>query len=293
MNVLKILLLLTSLALLSTSHAAHAQQQSGDSLKVLSWNIYMLPPLIYKTGKHKRARLIGQLLSESDYDVIVFQEAFHHGARRKIKRWTEDIFPYQVGPANLRYVSLRTSSGIWIISKVPIKKVESICFKKRWGLDNKMARKGALMVEGEKNGHTFQIIGTHLNAGGPLDIRMSQAAAIQNELLEPFQKENVPQIICGDFNIRKTNEAAYDKLLTTLKARDGKLKDREGKMTEIREKNDMRTWKGKGIIDFIFYRDNGRKAKSIARKIPLIRHRWHKKHQDLADHNPIEATIIW
>jgi len=263
-----------------TFNSVHAQEQVrelGDSteLKVLSWNIYMLPPLILFTGKQKRARAIGQLLRDSDYDVIIFQEAFHHVARWRIKHWLKDTYPYQIGPADMHYVSLRTNSGIW----------------KRWGFDNKMARKGALMVEGEKNGHTFQIVGTHLNSGGPPDIRLSQIEQIQKELLEPYQKTGVPQVICGDFNIKKGTET-YKKALTMLKVEDGNLRG-ELKHT-FDNSNDMNKYGGHStIIDFIFYRDNGRKTKSVERRIPKIQHRWHKRHKDLADHNPVEAVIVW
>jgi len=277
----------------------HSNAQSNDKkaldlstdsieLKVLSWNIYMLPPLIFFNGKQKRARAIGQLLMDSDYDVIVFQEAFHHGARRKIKHWLKETYPHRVGPANIHYVSLRASSGVWILSKVPIKKVETICFKERWGFDNRMARKGALMVEGEKNGQPFQVIGTHLNAGGPAAVRLSQVRAIRDELMLPFQKENVPQIICGDFNIeKKTN--TYDEMMKILKAEDGELFS--DKKETYGANNDMNASKRGGIIDYIFYRNNGKKTASTIRKIPKIQHCWHKKHKDLADHNPVEISV--
>jgi len=290
-----ILCVLISL-LVNIPNIVQAQEQAQEfedstQLKVLSWNIYMLPPLVLFTGKQKRARAIGQLLMDSDYDVIVFQEAFHHGARWRIKHWLKDTYPYQIGPADMHYVSLRTNSGIWIVSKIPIKKVESVCFRKRWGFDNKMARKGALMVEGKKNGHTFQIVGTHLNSGGPADIRLSQVEAIQKELLEPHQKADVPQIICGDFNIKKGTDT-YRKTLRMLEAQDGNLRG-ELKHT-FDNSNDMNKHGGdSSIIDFIFYRENGCRTKSVERRIPKIQHRWHKRHKDLADHNPIETVITW
>lgn len=291
-NFILFLCLIFALSLNAQSNDNKTDTPPTDSveLKVLSWNIYMLPPLIFFNGKQKRARAIGQLLMDSDYDVIVFQEAFHHGARRKIKHWLKETYPYRFGPANIHYVSLRASSGIWILSKVPIKKVETICFKERWGFDNRMARKGALMVEGEKNGQAFQIIGTHLNAGGPPEVRLSQVRAIRDELILPFKKENVPQIICGDFNIdKKTN--TYDEMMRILEAKDGELQGTI-KVTHG-PSNDMSGGSRGGIIDYIFYKNNGKKTVSTIRKIPIIQHRWHKKHKDLADHNPVEMRIVW
>ncbi len=257
-------------------------------LKVLSWNIYMLPPLIFFNGKRKRARAIGQLLAESDYDIIVFQEAFHRGARRELKRCLQEDYLYKIGPANRRYISLRVSSGVWILSKIPIKKVENICFKERSGFDNRMARKGALMIEGEKNGQAFQIIGTHLNSGGTPELRLSQVRAIWDELMLPFQKENVPQIICGDFNIKKGTNT-YKEMMNILKAEDGKLHSTPN--TTYEPTNDMNKTQREHIIDYIFYKNNGKNTLSTIRKVPKIQYQWNKNHKDLADHNPVEIKI--
>jgi len=274
----------------SNDKKTNTPTMDSTELKVLSWNIYMLPPLIFFNGKRKRASAIGQLLAESDYDVIVFQEAFHHGARRKLKRCLKDTYSYQIGPANIRYVSLRTSSGVWILSKVPIKKVETICFKERSGFDNRMARKGALMIEGEKDGQVFQVIGTHLNAGGTSELRLSQVRAIHDELMLPFQIENVPQIICGDFNIVKGTNT-YDKMIKILEAKDGELHSSPDATYD--PSNDMNKGERKYIIDYIFYKNNEKKTISTIRKVPKIQYQWHKNHKDLADHNPVEMTIIW
>ncbi|MEZ5024814.1 MAG: hypothetical protein R2728_16440 [Chitinophagales bacterium] len=51
-----------------------------------------------------------------------------------------------------------------------------------------MARKGALMIEGEKNGQKFQVIGTHLNAGGPIEVRHSQVTQIRRITRSLYEK---------------------------------------------------------------------------------------------------------
>src|SRR6266566_846971 len=90
-------------------------------LKILSWNIYMLPHFAAsKTRKADRAYAIGELLAQSDYDVVFFQEAFHPRARKIILRDLNKTFLYHSGPANKKIFSLKTNSGLWIFSKHPI-----------------------------------------------------------------------------------------------------------------------------------------------------------------------------
>jgi len=87
-------------------------------IKILSWNIYMLPHLVAAhSNKSERATVIGETLMRSDYDVIFFQEAFHSTARNKILTQLQNKFPYHAGPANRRFFSLKTNSGLWIFSK--------------------------------------------------------------------------------------------------------------------------------------------------------------------------------
>jgi len=146
-------------------------------LKVLSWNIYMLPSFLGR-GTASRAEAIGNLLASSDYDVIVFQEAFDATSRKIISRLLQPAFLFEAGPANQKPFSFKTNSGIWIFSKYPIRNSASIIFKTRMGIDA-FSRKGALLAEIEVRGQRVQIIGTHLqNAGGDW-LRHSQCGIIQ------------------------------------------------------------------------------------------------------------------
>lgn len=98
----------------------------SGTLKVLSYNIHMLPPLAKFTGKQRRAKRIGDILKDSDFDIVVFQEAFHAAARRKIKHRMKANYPHILGPANRRWYSLKTNSGIWILSKIPLTQVAEL-----------------------------------------------------------------------------------------------------------------------------------------------------------------------
>lgn len=267
-----------------------AASPSTDSLKLLSWNIYMLPPLIMFNGKRKRADAIGDTLSKSNHDVLVLQEAFHHGARRRLSRKLRDDFPYRVGPVHRKLFSPKTSSGIWILSRHPMKKVASTRYRKKSGFDNKMARKGAAMVRVEKNNQPFHIVGTHLNAGGTLDLRSSQVRQIREDLIDKHHRQDIPLIIAGDFNIERSEKAGLDSMLCILDVSDYALHG-PFQYTVDGSMNDLCWPNGKGFIDYVFVNPGAMKPVRMIRQIPLLEKRWSSKNKSLADHNPIELIL--
>jgi len=80
-------------------------------------------------------------------------------------------------------------------------------------------------------------------------------------------------------------------MLKILKAEDGKL--HSDLDATYGPNNDMNKSIRGGIIDYIFYKNNGKKTLSTIRKIPKIQYQWHKNHKDLADHNPVEMIITY
>jgi endonuclease/exonuclease/phosphatase family metal-dependent hydrolase len=248
----------------------------------------MLPSFIYFTGKRQRSTAIGKYLKSSDYDIVVLQETFKHGARRRIKRQTKETFQYKIGPAFRRYVSLRTSSGVWILSKYPIKTLGKTKYKEKEGFDNKMARKGALMVQMNKNGTLYNFIGTHINAGGSAATKCSQVVQIQ-QLIEKKHNDSIPLFVCGDFNIDKT-EKEYQFILDTLNVTDGPLTGRQ--CTVDGSSNDFHVGEQKcEVIDFIFYSEKSIQPNQVYRRLPIIEYKWSDMHKSLSDHEPVEMII--
>jgi len=268
-----------------------AQERSPQKLKLLSWNIYMLPGVLSNLNG-RRAEAIGKWLADSDYDIVVFQEAFCPLARRKIRRLLETRFPYQAGPANQKLFSFKTNSGLWIFSTYPILSSQSIIFKNRHGWDA-LSRKGALIVEIDVNGASVQIAATHLQNSGGAWRRHAQCVEFYERLLKPNKKDCTPQLLCGDFNINKnSSEDSYHFMLTTLDASDGDLTG-DNKFTYDRLNNDLHVEKGTGkdLIDYILLRKNGAWMDSPHRQIKVIKNRWHAHHEDLSDHYALEAEI--
>ena len=137
-------LVLTSIFFAPVAFAQPIEESPAEKIKILSWNIYMLPG-ICGYGNNRRAEAIGHLLDSSDYDVIVFQEAFSKIARNRISRLLKPAFPFQSGPSKQNSFSLRTNSGLWIVSRHPIVETHEIIFDTRYGIDA-MSMKGGLMV---------------------------------------------------------------------------------------------------------------------------------------------------
>lgn len=288
-------LLVASYFLLHQVTAAQPEKESPPlkKIKILSWNIYMLPHLVAThSNKRERAKVIGDALLNSDYDVIFFQEAFHPVARNKILTKLQHEFPYHIGPANKKFFSLKANSGLWVFSKYPIVRSESIIYKNKFGVDA-LSRKGALLVEIEVQGQRIQVAGTHLQNCGPVWLRQVQCVEFYKRLLKPNSREGVPQIICGDFNIdRYSTYEDYQFMLQTLDAKDSNVEMH--KYSYDRLNNDLHIEKGstKDLIDYILFRSNGGVAICSNQVVP-IKQKWSTKHSDLSDHYAIVSEVLF
>jgi endonuclease/exonuclease/phosphatase family metal-dependent hydrolase len=275
MKRLLFLLLTFTFALPHFSVAQNQTPADDDYLRILSWNIYMLPGItnlskeIDKSYKRERARQIADVMNASNYNIIVFQEAFFGPARRILSKQLKEKYPYQYGPVNRSGLSLKTSSGIWIVSEIPLKELGTTRYRTCDGADC-FAKKGAGLYEGEWNGKPFQVLGTHLNAGGPVWIREEQFKQMRDDLLLPFQKLRVPQIICGDMNTRLTNTEAYNFMIETLDLIDVPVSNQRKSTKppkEGAEKTLYTTATDSVFIDYIFHRPNGSNMKVIDKRV--------------------------
>jgi endonuclease/exonuclease/phosphatase family metal-dependent hydrolase len=262
---------------------------SVTGLKILSWNIYMLPYISLFNRNGHRAKLIGQQLKDSDYQIIVFQEAFSSKCRNILKRELSVSFPYQYGPANMPLTPLRTSSGLWVVSKLPLTLLKSIRFKHATSFD-RIAHKGAALFEGEFNGNKFQLLATHLQSENPDRIAAGQCREI-SALLKEFYTPNEPQLLCGDFNTEMSDYKNYTQMLQTLDADNGKL---DGKLqSTYDERNNTLIAKPQGkseIIDYILTR-NTHLIDKINRNIVEFYHHDNAIQTHLSDHYAMEAVV--
>ena len=260
--------------------------QSSDTFKILSWNIHMLPGTIYHaTKKGKRANLIAEQILNRDDDVVVFQEAFHYRTRRILKKKLKERFTYIFKPINFSFFSFKTNGGVWVLSKLKLEEKAIIKFDSSSG-SSRWARKGAVLLEGSVGDNCFQIVGTHTNGGS---VNNSQFKQIRKELLTPFEKNLIPQIICGDLNCASSKINLYKQMLTILAAID--LPRERGFQYSNHEKT--------AVIDYMLLKANGSDVKELNKKIILIGNYWkvgERKYPEtvgLSDHMPVESSYVF
>lgn len=260
----------------------------SKNLKILSWNIYMLPKIVVQRHKRERAHAIVDTLRKSDFDIIVFQEAFFPASREIIGEGLRTLYPYQYGPANNDGKTLKTNSGVWILSKINLKLLNATQFKNCTGTDC-FARKGAMLLEGVWNDKPFQILGTHLQADGFDIIRQKQMDQIYIELLAENKREGVPQIICGDMNTEREMTEHYCEMLNCLDAQDGDITGVEkcsydGVNNPIAQSFGVNN---KANYDYILVRSNGMKMKALKRFVSVMR----KGKKYLSDHYGVACEL--
>ncbi len=277
-----------------------------DTLKILTWNIQMLPNVTKGNSRATRAKAIVEELNARDYDVVVLQEVFHRRARKIVVDGLKDKYPYRTPVLNKKTIALKTNGGVMILSRHEVVAHHQIRFKSRTGFD-RMSRKGAILADISFNNKTIQVAGTHLQAFGEQEIMYSQYNQISSELLVPNQKPGVPQFICGDFNTLKSlppklpenisqtfvdRLARYQVLLQTLNVTDGDLSG-EQQFTMDRPYNDLcvKRKEYRLLLDYILVRSDSAQAPFIKRKVQIIRQRWSPEHQDLSDHFAVEAIV--
>ena len=275
---------------------AQTDQLSTDKheLSILTWNLYMRPRIVFKNGQIQRAHAIVEQLKNQNLDVIVFQEAFDNKSRKIIWNGLKEKFPYQSGDPKHKHF-YKVSTGIFIISKIPLKVVDDIYFSVCGGSDC-FAVKGAILVDVIKDGHKVQIIGTHLQAaeGKKMTgekIRQIQYEEIKNQLMIPHAEVGVPQFFVGDLNTAKTDKAVYNQLLSDMDVEDGEITG-EDQFSSGGGKNDLRDANDKPhLIDYILCRNNGCKVRFTQRCVKIFQQYWSKNNKDLSDHYAVLAEI--
>lgn len=180
----------------------------------MTWNIFMVPPVIFKSCQTERAYLIADYIKNQNADILVLDEAFMQKTRKIIYDTLKDNYPYQSTITKRGF--FKTNSGIWILSKYPISQQQFIKYKKKKGSDV-FAKKGAVLVHVHVNGKQIQIVGTHTQSlNKNWATRAKQFQQLKTMLLDKYFVDSIPQFIIGDLNCDYYDTTEYKSMLTTL-----------------------------------------------------------------------------
>jgi len=295
--------LLIAISAVPTSFAQEAEEATG-TLNVLSWNIFMRPASLFFDGQMERAKHIGALLKDSEYDVLVFQEAFGRKSMRLLHEALDGAFPYEIKPLNNGKVF---NNGLWVLSRFPIENIIPIFFDACAGVDCGAA-KGAVFFEVNKDCIAYQVVNTHLQSmEGPKQeaVRNSQFAQMK-DLLEAQARTGVLQLVAGDMNTARDNENAYQEMVTILNAADDKVLMPEDTYCATASatswgcpNNTLIPDKLKGktaLLDYALVRNPKPRARPRSifteRVLRTFTSPWSDKHKHLSDHYAISIKLV-
>lgn len=266
-------------------------------LRLLSWNIFMIPKPINFSLQQKRAIEIGKILGNSDYHVVVLQEAFSATARRKIFNRAKTKLPYQYylksKKGGSRFAVM--ASGTWILSRYPMKKLGHHLFSKCTTSDC-LADKAVVVHELKlPNSRRFQIANTHLQAWNTtkaVTTREQQLKEVK-QVLNKYRKSDVPQILAGDLNVDYFNQDEFHRMLnilnTTLPPLTGPLSISNGYAVDCY--NIAAADEGGERLDYIFLLPNQTNSYVKSTQIRSFKGMIKKRQCDLSDHYAVESKI--
>jgi len=271
-------------------------KQPSTNVKLVTWNIQMLPNALapFSAALRKKQRLrhpwIVKHCIEKDYDVIVFQEVFDRNIKKKLKRDLKETYPYQVDTRRAK--GRMTSNGILIVSRLPMHYVDHVIYEKGVTADA-YASKGCTLVEVQKDSITFQLAGTHLQAGGSEKARQhrdQQYVAIR-QLLDENASAQKAVFLLGDMNTRKADTSKYPLMLQTIGVSDQALND--PRPYTIDRNN---SWNKKASrnsqLDYVLLQKRKTATKILKQQVLRPTHTHKGKVIDLADHYGIVADVV-
>ncbi len=200
--------LLFVLFLLSTSVFAM-------DLSILSWNTFLIPPPFNITKQDERADLMAKKLLAINHDIIFFQEAFLDSKREHIINDLKPEYPYSAAPEKGTGLIQFQDSGLFIVSKYPMKVLEQVIFEDCSGSDC-FASKSAIIVEiSLPDNNKLQMIDTHLQGWDEVNIRQKQLLQIKM-MMKRNAQFGIAQVLVGDLNIDGKKDIEYQESLKLM-----------------------------------------------------------------------------
>ncbi len=262
----------------------------AEEIKILSWNVYMLPKPLKFSQQSLRIEKIPEALKDTSYDFMFFQEAFLPGFRREMYQKFGSRYPYDIYLNRKDFFWRPMGSGVFIMSKHPFKVIDQVYYKQCAKADC-YASKGSMLIESSlPSGKKVQFAITHMQSGEEQgSIRLSQIDQLKKMLLKNA-KAGVPQFLSGDLNI-DVAEPEFQDGQAMLGMNHAPLLgdiDYTGGFD-----NDCFKIHGRSPewIDHLWFKPQGRKIASVSIKARPFEYNYKGMNCTLSDHMAIEGSI--
>ena len=266
-----------------------------EVLKLITWNVFMLPKPIHFSKQRERVPLIVDELEKLDHDIVFLNEAFTNGFRNLAMIRLQKKYPYQEYLRKSRRLFQFFNSGVIVFSKHPFE-VLGWHYYSECTLADCFASKGVMLIEvTTPKGNKVHIAATHMqaeNTNRAYDVRKSQLIEIKS-LLDSYSRQGIPQLLVGDLNIDGTIDREYPGALELLGMKstfpEGPILTTNGfgipcynvKPTEHPE------W-----LDHIWIKEMGTEAKVTQKKVrPIAAMMSPGTECSLSDHHAVEANL--
>ena len=183
-----------------------------NNVKVLTYNIMMLPQLIMQHAQTERAKLIpAEIAKSGEYDVVIFNEGFDSEARDIIVDGMRKVgYPYATNVID-KPMAL-SNGGVFVVSRHSFEAIGERIYSDSCG-DDSMAAKGVRLVKFAKNGQNIYLAATHLQADRGAKQRkvregqLRSLSTVLSDFTTDARADGGLVLITGDFNICAVNDA--------------------------------------------------------------------------------------
>lgn len=259
----------------------------AETLRIMSWNVFMLPKPIKESLQSTRKKLIPQELKKSQHDIFFLQEAFMGSFRSEAARVLKKTHPYQIHLNKWRGFPF-FSSGLQVISRYPIKSVDWTYYRSCADADC-FSTKGIILIEVSlPSGKKVHVANTHLQASRKHgEIRRQQMDDVRR-LMDRYDDPKIPQLLVGDFNISDTDPEfpwAIELLGFKPLPQVGPIRYTSGL-----ENPCYKAGKNKNWVDHVWYR-NLRTNRSTNLMVKVFEFQRGKDICPLSDHHAVETTL--
>lgn len=259
----------------------------AETLKVLSWNVFMLPKPIKQSLQSTRKKIIAQELKRTDHDIYFLQEAFMGSFRSEVMSALKKTHPYQKHLNKWRG-SPFFSSGLHVVSRYPIKTIDWTYYRNCAEADC-FSAKGILLLEVTlPSGRKVQVANTHLQAGEKYgEIRRLQMDDVRR-IFDRYEDPKIPQVLLGDLNIANTEPD----FLWSLELLGFKPLPLVGpiRTTSSRVNSCYKTGRTPDWVDHIWHR-NLRTTRSTNLRVRNFEFKYGEKTCPLSDHHAVESEL--